>query len=243
MPNSFFQFKKFTVHQDRSAMKVTTDACLFGAWVAKKVKSQNPKVKTVLEIGAGTGLLSLMIAQQSSAMIDAIEIDVDAEQQAKENMDRSPWPDRFQVIHGDAREYPYVIKYDLIISNPPFYEKEIMSDKETKNIAHHSSALSLKELLSIITSNLAEQGRFFLLLPYKRNKEVINLLKQQSFAVEKIVFIRQSVNHHYFRMMIEGCWLTSKSTEIQFEDLSIWNEGQDYTVEFKLLLKEYYLKL
>ena len=128
MSNSYFQFKQFIIHQDRCAMKVTTDACLFGAWVAEEDKSEKIITKNVLDIGTGTGLLSLMYAQKNSlANIDAIEIDEDAYIQAKENVAASPFAERINIIHDDIKRFTFSKKYDCIISNPPFYEKEIRS--------------------------------------------------------------------------------------------------------------------
>src|SRR6185369_1848613 len=121
MSNSYFQFKQFTIHQDRCAMKVTTDACLFGAWVAEKVKSQKSKIKNLLDIGTGTGLLSLMYSQKNSnCTIDAIEINEEAYEQAKENVAASPFAEQVHVMKGDVRTFLLDKKYDLIISNPPF---------------------------------------------------------------------------------------------------------------------------
>src|SRR3954454_12954512 len=121
-------------------MKVTTDACLFGAWIAEEDKSGSlpGTVKTVLDIGAGTGLLSLMYSQKNpSSNIDAIEIDEDAYAQSKENVEASPFAERINLIHDDVKRFTFSKKYDCIISNPPFYEKEIRSGNEKKNIAHH----------------------------------------------------------------------------------------------------------
>src|SRR5258705_11795948 len=106
MSNAYFQFKQFTIHQDRCAMKVTTDACLFGAWVANEVKSEKVKVKNVLDIGTGTGLLSLIYAQKNANIfIDAIEIEKETYEQAKENITASPFADRINLIHGDTKTF------------------------------------------------------------------------------------------------------------------------------------------
>src|SRR5262245_3491214 len=130
MANNYFQFKQFTIHQDRCAMKVTTDSCLFGAWVASResaARSSPGTRRRILDIGGGTGLLALMLAQRTNAFIDSIEIDKDAFQQAEENVKASPWSDRISLYHGDAREFSFQHKYQTIICNPPFYEKELKS--------------------------------------------------------------------------------------------------------------------
>src|SRR4026209_2804349 len=112
-------------------MKVTTDACLFGAWVAREVESKKLKADNVLDIGTGTGLLTLMFAQKNTeASILAIEIDKEAAEQAAENAEASPWKDRIQIVNADVIAFPFNKKYDLIISNPPFYENELRSGSE-----------------------------------------------------------------------------------------------------------------
>src|SRR5258706_1763990 len=198
LSNSYFQFKQFTIHQDQCAMKVTTDACLFGAWVAERVgrreslvRSREPLLvsresgvgsrksggrrreagaRNILEIGTGTGLLALMLAQKTDAVVDTIEIDKDAFEQGKENISVSPWKDRINIYHADANKVSFRSEYDIIISNPPFYENELKSPDEKKNLAHHGG-FRLIELLEIISFNLDASGQFYILFPAKRVME------------------------------------------------------------------------
>ena len=251
MANSYFQFKQFTIHQNRCAMKVTTDACLFGAWVAEEVGSREPRVgsqesavRSSFDIGTGTGLLSLMLAQKNpNVEIIGVEIDEDAVNQAKENIDASPWKDRIDVLQEDVKGYNFSEKFDLIISNPPFYQNEIRSATDSKNVAHHSENLTLKELLVIIKDNLTATGSFFLLLPYKRNDEIKKLLRDHQLHVSKMIFVRQSIKHDYFRIMLKGKLNEHENVETEFNEISIWDDSQQYTNEFKQLLKDYYLHL
>ena len=224
-------------------MKVTTDACLFGAWVASEISNEQLIINNCLDIGTGTGLLALMLCQKINAEFDCIEIDKEADQQAKDNADSSPWKERINVINADVKSFRFDQKYDLIISNPPFYEKEIRSSKDTKNIAHHSNELKLEELLEIIKSNLSNTGCFYLLLPYKRNEEVKKLFKDHQLYIEKILFVRQSTKHDYFRIMLKGKLHQEENKETEFDEMSIRNESQQYTDDFATLLKDYYLNL
>src|SRR5438067_8457665 len=244
MSNPYFQFKQFTIHQDRCAMKVTTDACLFGAWVAEEMKNDKLKIKNVLDVGAGTGLLSLMFAQKNpSAVIDAIEIDEETYQQAKENAEGSPFAKQLYVINSDVKSFSFSKKYDVILSNPPFYVQDIKPADEKKSIAHHESGLLFEELLRVIGDNLSSDGIFYALLPFKRNQHVKNNFLQQDLSLSKIVFVRQSTRHGYFRMMLAGRLGKSADTETSIEEISIWDDQQQYTDHFKQLLKDYYLHL
>jgi tRNA1Val (adenine37-N6)-methyltransferase len=224
-------------------MKVTTDACLFGGWVAEEIKNEKLIINKILDIGSGTGLLSLMLAQKNpEADVLAIEIDKDAATQTKENFYASPWKERIDVIEADVKHFTFPEKFDTIISNPPFYEKEIRSETGNKNVAYHSENLTLEELLSVIKDNLNRDGSFFLLLPYKRNEEIKKLLKDHELSISNILFIRQSVKHDYFRIFLKGN-LRIKEKETEFDEMSIWDEEQQYTKEFVGLLKDYYLHL
>jgi tRNA1Val (adenine37-N6)-methyltransferase len=223
-------------------MKVTTDSCLFGS--LSPTPSEGGGEMNVLDIGTGTGLLALMYAQKNSlALIDAIEIDKDAAEQAKENSEASPWNDRINIIHADARKFLFTKKYDLIISNPPFYEKELRSSDIQKNIAHHGEELSLQELLTIIKNNLKPGGEFFLLLSNKRSTEAEFLIKKNQLEITRQTLVRQSVSHGIFRVIIKGKHMNSESSNYEKDEISIWNEKQEYTPEFVLLLKDYYLGL
>jgi len=243
MSTSYFQFKQFTIHQDRCAMKVTTDACLFGAWAAGIVSSQGLGVKNILDIGTGTGLLSLMLAQQCNASIDTIEVDKDTFEQAGENIAASLWADRIKVFQGDARAFRFPVQYDIIISNPPFYEKELMSYNTKKNLAHHNEGLHLPELLVIIKKNIQPDGSFYLLMPYKRKEEIRKLFIETDLSIQQLTFLRQSADHNYFRIMLAGKLKTEKQAETMIDEISIKDKEGQYTPFFVKLLKDYYLYL
>lgn len=224
-------------------MKVTTDGCLFGAWVADKMQLGKPGLK-VLDIGTGTGLLSLMLAQKNAtAEIEAKEIDKEAAVQATENVQMSPWKDRITIIYTDAKLYSTNKNYDLIISNPPFYENELKSNDNGKNVAHHSSELKLDGLLGIIKKSLAENGSFSLLLPYKRQEELPALFDKHSLMVTEKILVRQTTRHDYFRIMLNGTHQNNLVKEQPAGEIAIKNEQQEYTPEFTGLLKDYYLQL
>ncbi len=245
-------------------MKVTTDASLFGAWVAEQLanspsahritdrsrllddqrQSQENVSKKfapeVLDIGAGTGLLSLMIAQRcDAATIDAIELDAEASQQALENFSASPWHGRLCIHHGDIRAFQPGKKYDVIISNPPFYEKELRSEDPRRKLAMHEG-LALEELSVVIRKNLKRDGLFFVLLPYKRSAEIRNLFSSYQLGIDHVILVRQSVNHDYFRMMISGNLGAGKEIT---EEIAIMDANGEYTPVFAKLLKEYYLNM
>lgn len=242
MPNSYFQFKQFTIYQDKCAMKVTTDACLFGAWVANDVK--NEFIKNAIDIGTGTGLLSLMILQKNPEIeIDAIEIDSETSVQASENIKASSWSEKARIINEELKHFTPLKKYELIICNPPFYENELQPGNQKKKQAHHSSDLTLKDLVHFIKNNLANDGTFYLLLPFKRDNEIKKLLTSHHLFIQKIVFVSQSESHGYSRIMLKGRIKDKNFTETIIETITICNSKNEYTPEFINLLKDYYLKL
>lgn len=240
MANPYFQFKQFTVYQDRCAMKVTTDGCLFGAWCAEEIMHLKGFSKSLLDIGAGTGLLSLMVAQKNGLVIDAVEIEEEAASQAVENFNVSPWKENLHVIQGDVATLD-LKNYDYIVSNPPFYENELQSPNTLRNTAHHSHQLKLYDLLQIIANNLADGGKFFLLLPYKRIQQARDQMQAHGLFPIKELFAHQSVNHPPFRYLVMG---GKKGFEnVMQQSIYIKDESNQYTQDFQDLLKDYYLYL
>ena len=235
MPNSWFQFKQFRVQQDKCAMKVCTDACLFGSQLPV-----DASVKTVLDIGTGTGLLSLMYAQiNSNAAIDAVELDVAAAAQAAENVQASPWSNRIKVYQTSIQEYKPQHQYDLIISNPPFFENDLQSEDTQRNLALHSTALTLEELFKISQQLLNKGGQLCLLLPHHRTTAAIKLGTEIGIHCIQQTTVHQTTKHAAFRSMLH--FATQASTK---KEMTIYiKDDQDYTNTFIDLLKPFYLYL
>lgn len=224
-------------------MKVTTDSCLFGAWCASQIKKLPLQTGNLLDIGAGTGLLSLMVAQQAEARIKAIEIEMEAAQQATENAAASPWRHRVQVINGDILLYSPTERFDCIISNPPFYENSLKASDESKNRAHHNTALSLALLLPVIRNLLNPAGNFFLLLPFARWNEIGELTAANNLYINKSIAVRQSPAHPPFRVMVQGSNVTNKEKPVSTAEIVVKDGNGQYTAAFTALLRDYYLFL
>jgi len=237
MGNDFFQFKQFKVVQSRCAMKVTTDSCLFGAWAA----SISDHAETILDIGAGTGLLGMMIAQKHSTKINAIEIEPTCFEQLKENIENCKWSNNFNLHLGDIREYKPSNKFDLIISNPPFYENQLSSENKGVNLARHSNSLNLFDLFEAVDNMLDPIGCFYILLPVFRQEECIQLAAALKLYPSRIACVKQSPAHTFFRTMM--FFSRIKEEEIQLEEISIKNNENNYSDKFVELLSEYYLNL
>lgn len=218
-------------------MKVCTDACIFGAWFSTKI----PQHATVLDIGSGTGLLMMMLAQHSQAKIHGIEIDGAAYTQLQENTSQNEWSKRLTVFPGDARHFPFPLKYDFIISNPPFFDNDLPSTSEPEQIAKHSKLLTLSALIEVIGSNLQPQGAFGILLPYHRWEYFHKLATQHHFSLTEKLLIKQSPRHPFFRAVLHYC-RTPGNFASAFE-LTIQQADGSYTPEFVKLLKAYYLYL
>ncbi len=220
-------------------MKVCTDACLFGGWLASKVNLD--AAKHVLDIGAGTGLLSLMLAQKlDEAKIDAVEIDQHAAEQANENFDASDWAARLSLINMPVQELKPQIKYDLIISNPPFFENDLKSNDHKRNLALHSTALGLEELFDFVNGNLGEDGSFAILIPYHRTQQCLQLASQRGLYFAENVKVQQTPKHEFFRSML----LFRKQPFETLENVIVIKDASNaYSDEFVALLKDYYLHL
>lgn len=221
-------------------MKVCTDSCLFGAWVASLIDSKEINPGTILDIGAGTGLLSLMLAQKTHAGIDAVEIEPNAFEQAAENIYASPWKNQIQLFNTDITKWNALSKYELILTNPPFYENHLLPEDEGKTISKHSTILSLQKLTAFGIEHLAEDGTLAVLLPWNRVPFFENMASKHALYVWKKIAVKQTISHSYFRLML---LLQKQPTPQMKNEISIKNNSGDYSDEFKFLLKDYYLYL
>lgn len=236
MPNTYFQFKQFRIEQEKCAMKVCTDSCLFGAWTEIEEHTS-----TILDIGTGTGLLSLMLAQKSSAHIYGIEIDENACLQTEANFNNSPWKNRLKLIMSDVLNFEPEYLFDFIICNPPFYEKEMASQTKGEQIAKHSLQLNLAALLEKIIRLLNPNGKFAILLPYYRKAELEMLANKHKYKPQKTLHLKQTPNHNYFRYA--AVFSKDENDIISNEHISIKDEANEYTYEAQRLLRPYYLYL
>ncbi|MEJ7627222.1 MAG: methyltransferase [Ferruginibacter sp.] len=222
-------------------MKVCTDSCLFGAWTAGKIDQYCSKAENILDIGTGTGLLCVMLAQKTLAAIYGVEIDGNATKQAAHNFISSPWTDRLSVINSSVSDLDKNKKYDFIISNPPFYEASLRSPDSNRTAAMHDSELTLPQLISAILLHLKDNGYTALLIPIARLNTLEILAAENGLHVIEKTLVRQTVTHSPFRAML--LLSRNKTADVIVNEISILNENRNYTAEFSELLKDYYLKL
>ncbi|MBL7703568.1 MAG: methyltransferase [Ferruginibacter sp.] len=238
-------------------MKVCTDACLFGALVAGcstclpwgrfPAITGEGRITHCLDIGTGTGLLSLMIAQKNNNIhIDAVEIDEQAAAQAKENIAASPWAANITVFKEDILKFDagpqdaVHKKYDCIVSNPPFFEDDLQSADNARNKAKHNTSLSLAQLLQVIEKLLNPKGFFAVLLPYHRVDYFIAEARKFGLYLSKKILVKQTFKHKFFRGIL---FFNRTEAEPQLMEIIIRDAENNYTPEFAAALKDYYLFL
>lgn len=202
MGASYFEFKQFRVDQDCCAMKVCTDSCLFGAMTAAHFKNQLNAQSTILDIGGGAGLLSLMLAQQIKAAIHTVEIDADAYRQMKQNLEDSVFKNRVQAHHAAIQRWESQLKFDLIISNPPFLKNSLRSPDTARNSAMHQKDLTLEELAFQINRRLKGEGAASLLLPFERANEMCSYMQEFQLYCYQKTDIRKCSNQSFFRSVL-----------------------------------------
>ena len=233
-----FTFKKFSVNQDRCAMKIGTDGVLLGAWTPL---INNPF--NVLDIGAGTGILSLMLAQRSNAeQIDAIEIDEDAYEQCVENFEASPWGDKLFCFHAGLDEFvdEPEDEYDLIISNPPFYTDDYKSDNSSRDLARFEDALPFEELIEAAALLLSDNGIFSVIIPFKEEEQFVSLCKELDLFPLKITRVKGTPTSEIKRSLLAFCRI--EQTPL-IDELVIEISRHNYTPEYIELTKDFYLKM
>lgn len=234
-----FSFKQFSVKQDKTAMKVGTDGVLLGAWAPV---NHNPF--SVLDIGAGTGVIALMLAQRSQAQqIDALEIDEDAYEQAVENFENSPWGDRLFCFHAGLDEFieEPEDEYDLIISNPPFYSEDYKTENEQRDLARFQDAMPFEELIEAADLLLSENGIFAVILPFKEEKNFIVLAQEAELYPTKITRVKGNPTSEIKRSLL--AFSRNENPETEIDELIIETDRHLYTKDYIELTKDFYLKM
>lgn len=236
MPGTSFAFKQFTIHQDRCAMKVGTDAVLLGAWIVPNGS------KTILDIGTGTGIIALMLAQKTEARIDAIDIDVDAVKQASQNISESKFADKIQVCLSSFQEYAKNTnkKFDLIVSNPPYFEQCLKPTDEQRSQARHAYTLPFEELVDGVSRVLEPKGKFCLILPKQEAERFRHLAEKKGLYLSKLLRIKSRADkdtdkRHLMQFEFVPTEFSEKTLVIEK------GERHDYTEEYKDFTRDYYV--
>lgn len=234
MSNPYFQFKQFTVWHDKCAMKVGTDGVLLGAW------ADVANVCSVLDVGAGTGLVSLMIAQRCQAKITAVEIDENAVVQAKENVLHSPWSDKIEVLQENFINFDSAEKFDLIVSNPPYFVDSLQSPDEQRTLARHTSNLTYWELVENVSKLLSDNGRFSLIIPMEAVTSVKGFAEQNDLFLVKQTLVVTKPGVLPKRALLS---FSFNQTKLEENQLLVELSRHQYSKEYIELTKEYYLKM
>lgn len=234
-----FQFKQFTVQQDKTAMKVGTDGVLLGAWAPIE---HHPNA--ILDIGTGTGLIALMLAQRSSAaQIDALEIDENAYEQSVDNFENSPWSDRLFCYHAGLDEFMEEPEdeYDLIVSNPPFYAEDYKTENEQRDLARFQDAMPFEDLIDAADLLLSENGIFAVIIPYKEEERFIDLCAEVELFSIKITRVKGSHSTSIVRSLL--AFKRYELSVLEADELVIEINRHEYTDEYIALTHDFYLKM
>lgn len=233
-----FHFKQFSVNQDQCAMKIGTDGVLLGAWCPI---DNNPF--SILDIGTGTGVVALMLAQRTNAQqIDALEIDEKAYEQATDNFENSSWNDRLFCFHAGLDEFieEPEEEYDLIVSNPPFYRNEYKTSNEQRDLARFQDALPFEDLIEAADLLLSENGILAIIIPYTEENRFIDLANDFDLFSFKITRVQGTPTSEIKRSLMA---FSRKKSECQIDNLIIESKRHCYTEDYIALTKDFYLKL
>jgi len=238
MPNSWFQFREFRVDQASAAFKVGTDACLLGAWAPVT------GVDTALDIGTGSGVIALMLAQRAEkALIHAIEPDEGSYLQATGNFKTSPWSDRLMCFHTTLQDFvlSHGSFYDLVVSNPPFFAGSTKNRDARKAAARHEENLSLDTLLSLGRKMITSRGKLAVILPFERRKDFEKLVANYGWHEQLLLYLRPTAGKVFHRFMSEVAQY--KPETVIKEEMTLFRLHNHYTPEAAKLLQPFYLKL
>lgn len=231
--NNYFQFKKFRIVQEKAAMKVGIDGVLLGAW------AKLDGATTILDIGTGTGLLALMAAQKTEGKIDAVELEPEAAAEALLNFQNSPWLSRIALSVCAIQDFETTLKYDHIISNPPFFENGSKSYDIKRKQARHADSLTLKELLERSVSLSTDDGKISLILPIDKEKRLFDLAKMLGLSVSRLATLAPDEGKKPHRILVE---LSKASASLERSAFFIRNaETNEYSSEYRELTKDFYL--
>ena len=235
MANNYFQFKQFKIVQQHSAMKVGTDGVLIGAWTNVE------NTVTILDVGTGTGLIALMMAQRTNAQITAIEIVKEAAKEATENVNNSPWKERVIIKNISFQDFvkSSKSKFDLIVSNPPFFINSYKTENEHRTIARHNDLLPFDELVKGAKKLLSENGRLAIILPVEPAEIFIEIAKNEGLNLTRLTKVKPKSlkipNRFLMEFTVQELTLSDDILTIYLEDSS------DYTEKFKQLIRDFYL--
>jgi tRNA1Val (adenine37-N6)-methyltransferase len=235
MSNTYFRFKQFTIQQEKCAMKVGTDGVLLGAWA--DISNTN----SILDIGTGTGLIALMLAQRSDALITGIDIDESAAGQAAENKNNSPWKDRIKIEHISLQEYCLTKSYgyDLIVSNPPYFQNSLKSPDQSRSMARHGDTMSYTDLISAGKSLLKPNGRLSVIIPSIYSDEFIKEANEAGLFCRRKTRVCSRAELPEKRQLLE---FSPKKEAVKENVLVIETDiRHQYTDEFNLLTRDFYL--
>ncbi|MDR1274651.1 MAG: methyltransferase [Odoribacteraceae bacterium] len=233
MPNSFFRFKQFVIHQERCAMKVGTDGVLLGAW------ADLDRATSILDVGSGSGLIALMAAQRApAAIVHAVEIDEEACAQARENIAGSPWPDRVLVFEGAIQQFQPARHYDAILCNPPFFVRSTPSPRAEKNIARHCETLTHEELLEVARRLLAPGGSLQIILPVAEAERFMQHVADRQWHVNKIAPVLPTPEKAPKRVLL---LVAREETPAREETIIIETSRHHYHESYLKLTRDFYL--
>ena len=235
--NNYFQFKQFRVEQNRAAMRVNTDGVLLGAWVRLE------NVASLLDVGTGTGLIALMMAQRCNAQITGIDIDEDAIDDAVENAAKSPWADRISIIHDSFQHLSASSdqQFDAIVSNPPYFSNSLINKKSKLSVARHNHALPFVDLIKGAKKMLSPLGRLSVILPVEEASSFIDQAGREGIFMTRLTKVKPFPEKDPNRYLME---FGLSETESDFKTISVFNDSKtEYSDEFAGLVKDFYLKM
>ncbi|WP_400071894.1 tRNA1(Val) (adenine(37)-N6)-methyltransferase [Zobellia russellii] len=236
--SELFKFKQFNINQDQCAMKVGTDGVLLGAWASIE---NNPE--SILDIGAGTGVIALMLAQRGLAdTIDALEIDEGAYEQCVSNFEMSDWGDRLFCYHAGLDEFvkEWEDPYDLIVSNPPFYAEDVSSGNASRDKARQNQSLPFDELLEGVSKLMAKQGAFATIIPFKEENAFLKMAAGYGLYPNRITHVKGSSTAKIKRSLLQFGF---EKVAPETNELTIETSRHEYTNEYIALTKDFYLKM